>query len=94
MITFYVDVPYGYNYRWNEASRVGIKGSAPLVLEWEFGYKTEFICNDAAKISKGDCYGVTCNNPAEKDIYLLKTGFNLINKELVEDYIYKRGRKS
>ena len=92
MHKFYIDVPYGYEYKWQ-----GNNDDADSALSREFGIKFTFICNshgshfhpDKVGVvgNKGDANMVEVKTEADELIFLLKTGLTKLNTEIVEDYI-------
>ncbi len=77
----YVDVPNDYSYEFRRYE------SGPQVLTRDFGVTFTFICNMGAKISEGDVHRVEFKDEAEELLFLLKSPFKQLNKEVVEYYI-------
>jgi hypothetical protein len=77
----YVDVPNDYPYEF------GRYESGPQVLTRDFGVNFTFICNAGARISEGDVHRVEFKDDAQEIIFILKSPFRTLNKEVVERYI-------
>lgn len=77
----YVDVPNDYPYEFNRYEL------GPQVLTRDFGVNFTFICNAGARISEGDVHRVEFKDDAEEIIFILKSPFRTLNKEVVERYI-------
>ncbi len=86
MHIFYVDVPSDYNYDWN------ISDSSTEILRVQTGTLIEFVCNNHARISKGDVYQVKVDSEKDELFFLLKTGFSKMKTEVVADYLAWRHR--
>ena len=95
MHKFYVDVPYGHEYKFQ-----GKDDDADSALTREFGVNFTFICNASGSQFHPDRVGVVGNEgdanmvevETEQDelLFLLKTGFTKLNTEVVENYIKKK----
>jgi hypothetical protein len=83
----YVDVPSNYPYKFGKYE------SGPQVLTRDFGVSFTFICNRAAKISEGDIHRIEFDSEAEELLFLLRTPFKLLNKDVVENYINMKRMK-
>jgi hypothetical protein len=83
----YVDVPSDYPYKF------GRYESGPQVLTRDFGVSFTFICNSHAKISEGDVHRIEFDSEAEELLFLLRTPFKLLNKDVVENYINMKRMK-
>lgn len=82
MHTFYIDVPYDYKYNWS------ISSNSEIVLKETTGaLSVKFICNNGGLISEGDCYLVRLTDEQEVLVFLLKTGFKLVDSKKAELYI-------
>jgi hypothetical protein len=81
----YVDVPSDYPYKFGKYE------SGPQVLTRDFGVTFTFICNRAANLSgdeaHGDIHRIEFDSEAEELLFLLRTPFKLLNKDVVENYI-------
>lgn len=87
MHIFYVDVPSDYNYDWN------ISDSSTEILRVQTGTLIEFVCNNHARISKGDVYQVKVDSEKDELFFLLKTGFSKMKTEVVKNYLDFRSRQ-
>jgi hypothetical protein len=83
----YVDVPSNYPYKFGKYE------SGPQVLTRDFGVNFTFICNRAAKISEGDVHRIEFDSTDDELLFLLKTEFRILNKDVVENYINMKRMK-
>lgn len=85
---FYIDVPYSHSYDWSLA------GAADTILQISLPAKNvKFICNNLAKISKGDLYMVQLLDSDDEVTFYLRTGFKLIPENFVIADYKRRGRE-
>lgn len=91
----YIDVPYSFELDWNliPKSQQQHAMAAEHVMTVVTGYPTKFIYNSGAELSEGDLYKVILNSKEEETFCLLKTGFKLVNKQVVDDYLIKEHTK-
>lgn len=95
MHKFYVDIPYGHDYKFQ-----GKGDDADSALTREFGVKFTFICNASGSHfhpdrvgvvgNKGDANMVEVPTGADETLFLLKTNWARLNNNVVEDYIKKK----
>ena len=80
MHKIYVDVPYGYVYKYENGEQAG-----PEVLTRDFGVKFVFVCNASRGMfnhdglgkvgNKGDAHIVYLDKPEDEIFFLIKSGF-------------------
>lgn len=86
MKSFYIDVPYGFNYDFNGCDR-----AETALCKMTHAKKTTFICNSIAKLSLGDLYRVELFNDDCEEFYILRTGFKKIPpSEKIKYYTERR----
>ena len=98
MHKFYVDVPYGYVYKWQNKKEGGDEA-----LVREFGVNIKFICNAhgahfnqdnlGAVGNKGDAHMVELESEKDELFFLIKTGWTKLNTEVVENYIKTKRKR-
>lgn len=91
----YVDIPEDYDYKWHLTDiRITGKYHVNDVLSMEYNVPFKFICNNFGNISKGDVYEVEFANKKDVSFFLIKTGFDTIDKEKVDNYfMWSEGRR-
>ena len=80
--SFYVDVPHGYDYKWDGKNTP----TCSEALTREYGIPIEFVVNSFAKISKGDAHRVTVDNEGDELLFLLRTGFEKLETQKLKNY--------
>jgi hypothetical protein len=86
MHKFYVDVAANYQLDWSLSSNV-----SEVIRKQTGAIEVFFIANSIAKLSKGDCYVVTLPTSDDEIFYILKTGFDRADRDIVEAYLAEIG---
>lgn len=90
-ITFYIAIPYDYDYDWSIVQDLPTPDrgkSVDILLSRLFGAKVKFMFNGhAGFLSNHDIYKVVVNNEHEQFLFTLRTGFRQFSEQDYKDYL-------
>lgn len=82
----YIDVPYGYEYRWKDWPAPITVTSAEVLAKQENFIKATFVANAIARISQGDVYKVYMTEQ-EAMIFCLAGKFDIVPAYIVDEFL-------